>query len=226
MKGRSAALNLVVSLMLVLSLAACSRKVTPPPNNPPIPATPTPEVLSGTIEQWTGEAAVIRALSYNFETNESVVIAEGIINNDGSFSLTLPVDEGVADALFTVDNGNFCETNTTGSNDIRSTIKVTPSSIEFANTGLFVYKSASSSEDEIIGDVLVTDNNYAIAINFNYAVSDVTIKGDCITTSSTDRYDLSFKAGWNKVMAVFNSEGRSLSTEPIPETISWSFFER
>ncbi|MDQ3398448.1 MAG: hypothetical protein M3511_11910, partial [Deinococcota bacterium] len=198
---------------------------------PPTPTTPTPEMLSGTMEQWIGEDAVIRALSYNFETNEQVVLAEGIVGDDGSFNITLPAEEGVADALFTIDEGNFCVTNQTGGGDIRSTVEVMPSPISFANLGLFIYESAYSSTNEIIGDVLATDENYEAVINFYYAASDATIRGDCITTLSanfisTDAYDLDLKAGWNKVMSVSTAEGRSLSTEPVPEDIRWSFIER
>jgi len=198
---------------------------------PPTPTPPTPEMLSGTMEQWIGEDAVIRALSYNFETDEQVVSAEGIVSDDGSFNITLPAEEGVADALFTIDESNFCATNQTGGGDIRSTVEVMPSSIGFANLGLLVYESAYSSENVVIGDVLATDNNYEVVINFYYAASDATIRGDCITTLSadfisTDAYDLDLKAGWNKVMSVSTAEGRSLSTEPVPEDIRWSFIER
>ena len=189
-------------------------------------------MLSGTLEQWVDESAVIRALGYNFETEEAVVLAEGIISDDGSFSLTLPVEEGVADALFTFDSDNFCATyQFDGGGDIRSTLEVVPSSVGLAIVGFFVYESAYSSEDEIIGDVLVTDDSYEVAINFNYAALDATIRGDCINTlsadfTSTDTYDLGLKAGWNKVMSVPTPDGRSLLTEPVPEDIRWSFIER
>jgi hypothetical protein len=198
---------------------------------PPTPNPPASETLSGTMEQWTGEDAVIRALSYNLETDEQVVLAEGVVGDDGSFDITLPAEEGVADALFTVDEGNFCTINQIGEGDLRSTIEVVPSSVGFANLGLFVYESAYSSENEIIGDVLATDDNFEGIVNFYYAASDATIRGDCITTfgegySSTDTYDLDLKAGWNKVVSLFTPDGRLQSTAPVPEDIRWSFIER
>ncbi|CAA9365774.1 MAG: hypothetical protein AVDCRST_MAG93-7965 [uncultured Chloroflexia bacterium] len=140
--------NLIVPLMLALSLAACGGNsappMEPPTNNSPTPTTPAPKEISGTIDGWLGGEAGVRAESTGSETGELVVLAEGTISADGSFSLTLPVEgEALAAALFTIDSSFTCA----GPNSV-STVEITPGPFEtvFVKNYFRVYDSTDSSE--------------------------------------------------------------------------------
>lgn len=212
MTERRAALNLVVLLMLVLLLSACGRNTTPP-----APTTPTPREISGTAEGWPGGEAVVRA-----ETTEFSIIAEGTISADGSFSLTLPVEGAeLANALTTADGDSFCS-----SPDSVSTIEIAPGPFKtvFIANYFYVYDSTGS---ELLG-YLSTESTPQDSFNNAYASSNVTVKGDCVTTygneSSTLRFDLDYKAGWNAIFSTESGAVLSVSTRQFPAgTGRWTY---
>lgn len=209
MSERRAALSLVVSLILALSLAACGRNTTPP-----TPTKPVAREISGTVEEWTGGEAVVRAIDI---FDPEVPFTEGTIHADGSFSLTLPVEgEELASALATLDETFFCPHQNSG-----NTVEMTPASIEtvFVSNGFFVYDSKSG---ELLGSIspeLKPENTF----NNVYASSDATVKGDCVTSYDETRFDLDFKAGWNALSSTEDGSVLSVSTRPFPKNITWTY---
>ncbi len=204
MKQRRAALSLVVSLILALSLAACGRNTTLP-----TPTTPVPREISGIAEGWTGGEAVVRAVDVS---DPGVSFAEGTISADGSFSLTLPVEgEALAAALSTIDEAFFCP----------DTVEITPGPFEavFVSNDFIVYDSASG---ELLG-FIYAERTPENAFNNVYASSDATVKGGCGTTDNETRFDLDFKAGWNAIFSTEDGSVLSVSTRPFPTNVTWTY---
>lgn len=197
-----------------------------PPLEPPTPTTPIPREISGTAAVWSGGGAVVRAESFGLDSAR-VDVADGTISADGRFSVTLPVDgAALADALLTADADLFCP----GPNSV-STVEITPGPFETVLVlNLFrVYDAADSRESVgiIFPDYSVLDDSP----NYFYAASEVSVAGACVTTygeeSSTTRFDLDFKAGWNAVFSTESGPGSeavlSVSTGPFPTNIKWIY---
>ena len=221
---RRTALRLVVPLISVLSLAACKSGTTPPTTGPPTPTPPTPHEISGTVEGWPGGEAVVRAEGFNPDDSSRVDVAEGTVSDDGSFSLTLPVEEAeFAEVLFTADQELFCPAPGV------STVEITPGPIKLAAVPNYFGVYASTDSDKRFGNIAANftqDNGYT---NF-FASADATIKGECVTTyggeeTSTLELDLDFKAGWNAVFSTSGESGLSSKTGPFPEVTRWTYSE-
>lgn len=232
MVERRTARNLVVSLMLVLLLAACGDGTTPPttdpptPNPTPTPTTSTPKEISSTIAEWTGGEAVVKAEA--FEDGGHILLAEGTISADGSFSLTLPVAEDIPDDAFVPFNeADICETE----QGAVSTVEFTPSG-PFDSAFIYSFAVYDSAGSDYLGDIYLENDSGETSYRYNYVASDVTVTGECVKTSSgsggsasyTNRYNLDFKAGWNTSTTTYG-EGLAYSTASIPAGISWYYTE-
>lgn len=194
----------------------------PEPTPPPPPPTPlTPKEISGTAEGWSDGQAIIRAEGTDLDNSRQSFVAERTISADGKFSLTLPAEEAeLADVLFTADQELFCPEPGV------STVKITPGPFEtvFVGNYFLVY---DATEDELLGSIspdrLVPQNDFSYA----YAPSDVSVKGECVTTygdeSSTLRLDLEYKAGWNAVFFTQRGPVLSVSTGLFPTDARWVY---
>lgn len=106
---------------------------------------PPPKVINGRIQGWNGEEAVVGAGVWH--TNTYIKLAEAPINADGSFTLTLPVAEDVANILYPVGGNTFCS-EFLYFNDELSSIEMTPGPVNIADvySDLDVYDAADRSK--------------------------------------------------------------------------------
>lgn len=243
-KSKRVAINLVVVVVLALSLAACRNNSTMPttpgvpaiPGDPdfPTPGNPQPKEISGKVEGWTLGEAFIRAEGHT-ERDETIVLAEGPISADGSFRFTLPVSgENLDKALYSVDSEDFCGPNSSGA------VEVTPSQFNLVDVNFFsVYESADSSLDEAIGELYLTSGDpsvYSGRLTYEYSFTAASVQGECVqnstdtggSDSSTTRFDLDYKPGWNEVQytsAGFDDEPvvNLYVTAPFPADTSWAY---
>jgi hypothetical protein len=224
-KQRRVALDLAISLMLMLSLAACKSGTTPPSTDPSIPTSPSPKEIGGTIGGWIGEEGIVRWKTYNPDNGEDIVLAEAPISAEGNFSLTLPVGKVLDRELFPFEPGTFCGP------DALNTIEATPSLIKLTITeGFSVYASADSDED--LGRLRFESPDPSKSLSYLYATSDATITGECVEVSagsggggsSTLRFDLDLKAGWNEVVLTSAETASTVATESFPDTARWTYF--
>lgn len=229
---------------LVFTLTACGGTSgspdTPNPPNSEEPSATTPpttppntgKVLGGTVEGWISLDAVVRADTYN--SDNYIVYAEQPIDQDGTFSVALPIGEQVDDGLFTVDSDTFCGEFEFGE-EVSSTIEVTPSLLDLAQSFLYVYPQTSSQDDEYLGYLVYESDSFFVAQL--YAASNATVQGTCTYTAEyedngevvayqyTDTYNLNLTSGWNDIIATFTEEdGLNFSTGPIPEVASWQYY--
>lgn len=196
----------------------------------------TDEAISGTVQGWIGEEAVVKIQSEGINKDLDP-LSEGPISSDGTFSVSLPdataMQERVADADLESYECDAYEDTGTGPG-----IVVTPNPLEIGEVFLQVY--ANSEDDEPIGYLYyVTDSGY---IDLMFAPSDGTVTGSCthtysnegpdgtsVTITVTDTYDLNYKAGWNynisKSIPTEDSEERSNlnSTNLPPAGAVWRY---
>lgn len=189
---------------------------------------PPLKVITGVIQGWTGEEAVVIAEART--TTPDIKLAEALINADGSFTLTLPMAEEVASALFTVGSNTFCS-KFLWFDDELSSIEMTPSPVNIAEvyTDLEVYDAADRSKR--LGSLeLLPESDF---VSWVYAASATTIKGECVTPevgqgdlgNITNTIDLDLKAGWNDVIYVPDGTADSISTITIPAETNWKYYE-
>jgi len=228
--GPSYALYAAGLLTLAFSLIACgggsSGDPTPTPPDPTPPSSSGKEV-NGTVENWIGQAATLTAELAN-TVADSAVLAETPIGTDGSFSLTLPGGEGVAEHLGPL-QGTSCEDGGTGM------VEVTPSTLEVASISYKAYVPAVS-DASLLGEVFqaVRSEGSSTIIYQMYATSNGTIKGSCVytyedengaATTFTDTYDMNLVAGWNNFLYTFTENGSTSSTGDVPATARWEYME-
>ncbi|MDQ3398451.1 MAG: hypothetical protein M3511_11925, partial [Deinococcota bacterium] len=130
------------SVFVLISLTACSRE-----DDTSLPPTLGEKALSGTIENWTGETATLAAITENPRMSGFVTLTEASINPDGSFNITLPGADEMADKLRTNDRFRGLCT----SNDETGTVEVIPSSFEVSH--LFMLVFASGDAESPIGEI-------------------------------------------------------------------------
>jgi hypothetical protein len=217
-------------LTLAFCLIACgggsSGGLTPTPPTPTPPSSSGKE-LNGTVENWIGQAATLRAELAN-TVADSAVLAEAPIGADGSFSLSLPGGEGVADHLGPM-QGTSCEDGGTGM------VEVTPSTLEVASVSYRAYDSTDGNAS-LLGEVFqaVRSEASSTIVYQIYAASSGTIKGSCVYTyedengagtTYTDTYDMNLVAGWNSFMFTFTENSSTSSTGDVPATARWEYVE-
>jgi len=191
------------------------------------PSGTTGKELSGTVENWIGQAATLKAELA--DTVDSAVLAEAPMGADGSFSLTLPGEEQVADYLGPMPGTSCEEDGGTG------TVVVTPSTLEVASVSYAAYDSADSNAS-LLGEVFhaVRSEGSSTIVYQLYAASSGTVTGSCISTfedengveaTYTRTYDMNLVAGWNDVMFTFTENSATSSTGNVPATARWEYVE-
>ncbi len=219
------------SVFVLISLTACSRE-----DDTSLPPTLGEKALSGTIENWTGETATLAAITENPRMSGFVTLTEASINPDGSFNITLPGADEMADKLRTNDRFRGLCT----SNDETGTVEVIPSSFEVSH--LFMLVFASGDAESPIGEIAYRERSDSERSGFSvsqlYVGSDATVKGTCTYTvfneddeqvAITDAYDLELKTGWNDIISSYSesedglSASTLLSTGAIPEGGGWRY---
>lgn len=234
----SSALHTLGFLTLAVVLASCgggSGGITPTPDPDPGSGDgggTSSKVVSGTIENWTGQTAVLKA---EFLTSGPLpVLTEGPINPDGTFSLTLPGADVIGQYLEPW-TGTQCDDVEGGS----GSIEITPGELELSPPlRLDVY---ASSDSQPIGTLAYTVSSGATQVEYVYSASDGTITGSCTFTfedgngaevSNTDAYNVNLAAGWNELIVeyTFPEEGFGVAdsntyTGNVPSGAFWSYYE-
>ena len=175
------------------------------------------EVLSGTVQGWTGQAATVKAEAVDIGGQNLGVLAEAPLNADGTFSLTLPGAEGVA--------GKFAPYNPICSGE-EGVIEITPSPLELITVPyLYIY----STTGQAIGSIAY-ESQTAFVVQA-YAASAATVEGSCVYTSgdsggsatSTEMYDINLAAGWNTIIYEGTEAGVIISTGDVPAAATWQY---
>lgn len=190
--------------------------------------------LSGTVDNWIGQAANIRAETWHFQET----LSEAPISSDGSFSLILP---GQVFGDLSVESGNFCE-EFLDLPGVTSTVEVTPGPLDLAEVYELSVYTTEDSDASYLGALsyegLLEESSFVVSQL--YASSDATVTGSCTYTleddegsmeTFVDTFDLDLSAGWNEVVYEFaDSEDDSaisttISTGDIPGAASWQYYE-
>lgn len=202
--------------------------VTPaPPETPPEPVGPT---LSGTVENWIGQPAMLAALGYNNSEDLDALITEAPIDAGGTFSLTLPATLDPQHDAIGLFHSHDCPRGT-------GSYEVSPNPVQFA----WIFDLRVRQGDDEPGalyrviDKTIRSEVYAFKV---YVVADSTIKGSCAnevdledgsTVTNTVTTDITFKAGWNDVIytITFNDDGSIAEEDTVgevaPEAV-WLYF--
>lgn len=226
---------------LVLILSACGGPGAADRPVPVVDQSQKPKVLSGTVEGWAGEDAVVRAETYNAE-DEYVVLAQSEVAADGSFSLSLPGAEGVADILFTLTEQDFlCETD---QGTATGTFEMTPSSLEVTAVELTVYSSSlpDSNNEDYLGFFHLGNAEQTVEVVQFYVKENASLRGSCtlierrgdpetgekVEFTDTLTVNLNLVSGWNNVIFTTsetrNSATTGVSTSTIPEGLAWRYY--
>lgn len=191
------------------------------------PDTGHEKLISGTVEDWTGGAATVRAeiLTGTGDTG-GPVLAEGTIDASGAFSLTLPGAETMGQYLFPIESGP-CGEGSTG------TIEVTPSPLEIAVPAFSVYSSADDAFIGFLAQVGVLPGSYVGVSQFYSALSG-TVQGSCTIEGEgpdgepltyTLIYALDLEPGWNDVISESAGFDTNIRTGAIPAGVSWQYLD-
>lgn len=164
-----------------------------------------------------------------------IVLSEAPIGTDGSFRITLPGAERMADYLRPVERLRYsCE-----ASDGTGTVNITPSSFGVSYLFLLVYASADAGAPPV-GELVYAGSaaNAGFSVDWMYAASGATIEGSCTYTAenedgaqvtTTQTFDLELKTGWNEVVSSYSesedgvSVSTDLSTRGIPEGGRWDY---
>lgn len=205
-----------------------------PDPDPPVPD-PIPEVVSGTIQEWVGQAAVLKVEVY--VGDEATVLQEVQITPDGAFSFTLPGTDVIGQYLFSATSVSCEELSDEGVTGTGLGVEVTPSPLQLSP---FLYLNVyASSESEPIGFLaygVFTESLYTF-MDQKYAGSSGTITGSCSFTgedengasvSYTDTYNVNLASGWNELITEIALTGGSpsaatTSTGSAPAGSAWYY---
>lgn len=191
-------ISLVLSLMLVAVLAAC------------VQTTPSdPSVISGRVQNYTGGAATLKALSLDGTTT----LATGNLGANGDFSLDLP-DTLEASALQTIQ---------------RPCAEVTMTSETFRGTGIaalyIVQDGKQTGFLSRASSLEATSGKAGKVIVWTYSDQTITIKGTCPGSDGlpSATYDIKHNKGWNldEYDISTNAGVRTVTTTDLP----WLFVE-
>lgn len=234
----------LVSLFTTAALlTACGGPGAPDRPQPVVDRSQEPKVLSGTVADWTGEDAVVRAETYNAE-GDYVILAKSPVAADGSFSLSLPGAEGLGKALVTVTEQDLsCETN-----GEQGTVVMTPERVAGTIIELTVHPASlpDSNHEDYLGSLHLEEWEFTEGIKevlAVYVTEDVTVRGSCtdmysyedpelgkeVEVTDTTTYDLNLVAGWNDVVATYEDDENSYNvmyaTGPLPKDLAWHFYK-
>lgn len=195
---------------------------------------PTAKELRGRVQNWSGQAARVRAQVYDLESNLTV-LAEAPVAAGGKFSLTLPGAAGVANGLYTVNRTNYSCRAFGGTGDLT----VTPEQVAIAEVFLDVF--AADAGDDTLGLGALSYAGFGSGSVFFvkqfYAAAAAKVEGSCtytfaeggVTRTYVDTYRLELKAGWNNVVYEHLDPVDELTLETVittrdpPIGAAWSY---
>jgi hypothetical protein len=177
------------------------------------------KLISGTVQDWTGGAATVRAVSHVGQ--QEVTLAEGTINANGTFSLTLPGAETMGPYLSSVESFS-CE------DDANGEVVFTPSPLRVLE---FDPEFLVFSADGSIAHLWQEDEDGRVYVSQIYSASSATITGSCATYSYVDDepvpftyiWDLNLTAGWNDGISEITETGQNFRTGAIPAGVGWQW---
>jgi hypothetical protein len=166
---------------------------------------PTAKELRGRVQNWSGQAARVRAQVYDLESNLTV-LAEAPVDAGGEFSLTLPGAAGVSEGLHTVDRTTYSCSAFGGTGDLT----VTPERVAIAEVFLDVFAADAGDDDLGFGALSYAgfSPSSVFFVRQFYAAAAAKVEGSCTYTFAeggaaqtyVDTYLLELKAGWNNVV--------------------------
>ncbi len=197
---------------------------------------PPTKVVSGAVQGWTEGRTTVRAVAGDYgEVYRDVPLAEGSLEADGSFSLTLPpADEIPAEVVYPATSLFSCTEGETGS------VEVVPADLGYAYLeafAVFLPDTDTNREGDIYYSADGAETNTVQDVVYLYATTDGTVKGRCTTSAgdnedgydTSNSYDLTLKAGWNEVIATDTGSPRrvtsSLQTGPLPQGLTWQYLD-
>lgn len=204
---------------------------------------PLTKVVSGTVQAWTEGKATVRAVAGDYgEVYRDVLLAEGSLETNGSFSLTLPPADEIPDNVFYPAKSLFsCIQGIPGGYEGETgSVEVVPADLGYvylAAFAVFLPGTDANREGDLYyrGDGAETDTTHNVV--YLYATANGTVKGRCTTSAgdnedgydTSDSYDLTLKAGWNEIIQTDTSSPRSvtssLQTGPLPEGLTWHYLD-
>lgn len=219
-------------MFVLLTLTACGGTR----NNPgTTPLAIEPKVLSGTVENWIGEEASLRAESYT----PGITVAEAPLNADGSFRLVLPAGDEMAGFLHPFpSDGYSCE-----GRGATGTVEITPAPLKLAEIYRLIVSASPDDAAPELGSLYYQGAmaDADISVSQMYTATAGSIRGRCTETfetdegkvlTRTDTYEIELVAGWNEVVYVdrYSEDGRYrvstvASTREVPTTTSWEYTE-
>lgn len=204
---------------------------------------PPTKVVSGTVQGWTDGRAAVRAVAGDYgEVYRDVPLAEGSLEADGSFSLTLPPADEIPDNVVYPAKSLFsCIKGIPGGYEGETgSVEIVPADLGYVYlTAFAVFRPGTDANREgdlyYRGDGAKTDATHNVV--YLYATADGTVKGRCTTSAgdkedgydTSDSYDLALKAGWNEIIQTDTSSLRSvtssLQTGPLPQGLTWQYLD-
>lgn len=199
--------------------------------------------VSGTVQEWVGKRATVKAVAGDYgRVYRDVPLAEGVLEADGGFSLTLPHGNEIPDKVFYPAKSLFsCTKGVAGSYEGETgNVEVVPEDLGYVYLqafSVFMPDTDANRKGDLYYSTYDADTNTVRNIVYLYATADSTIKGSCTTSAgdnedgydTSDSYDLTLKAGWNKIIAtdtsVLRSVALSLTTGPLPEGLTWQYLD-
>lgn len=182
--------------------------------------------VSGSIQNWPGGAATLRAVGSN--TQNDYTVGQGNVSADGRFTLDLADPPDVP-----TPHGPFvCQAGATG------TLELTPDThpLEVTLVQSFRVADPANPDGLDLGEIRnlsgdPTGENDSTSAYYVYASAQGTLKGKCVFTGQSAQYDfdLDLKTGWNEVASVFTRTPTGLMTTnrtgTPPEGLKWVYYE-
>lgn len=213
------------TVVLAIALVACggAGKLPEPPQ-------PTPRLLTGTAQGWTGQNALIEVNTNNLENStEQHFLAKGTMDRNGAFKVTLPVGDAVMKALYPAGLFNSCRKGQTG------VVEVAPNTLEITLAGTLLVFPFTNTDDNSSAPgglhYLSEEVDTFTVVDRLYASTDGSIKGTCTYSGAAlteiRTFDLTLMAGWNDVVfSRISSPGRVVEitrTGAVPANVRWEY---
>ena len=179
-------------------------------------------VITAQVENGSQYNDLIKRVSarvWNESLDVAVQIAYGTYSN-GSFTITLP-QEPPANALEVIGESENFELGVKIS-DMSTKISILDEITAYSSsTGAFNYEDVAgwfSYETPTVGK---GNNEGGSAMVFFYVDRDLTVKG----TTTSGKYNLNLKKGWNKAYVTRNDKSNEFTTNPVGG-LKWVFEDR